>query len=82
MRILFIVFTFLFSQTLLAQFTLSGQWVGILTNPTQGFEAGFPVLLELDAVQQSAVGIFRLEKGKTGCNMRYLDAMKIKKNLR
>jgi outer membrane protein OmpA-like peptidoglycan-associated protein len=64
MRILFIVSTFIFSHTLLAQFTLSGQWVGILTNPTQGFEAGYPVLLELDAVQQSAVGIFRLEKGE------------------
>jgi len=41
---------------------LSGQWVGVLVPPGNGFQTGVPILLEIDAVQKSAVGIFRLEK--------------------
>ena len=62
MRYLIILFSCLLFQSHNAQFTLSGQWVGVLVPPGNGFQTGVPILLEIDAVQKSAVGIFRLEK--------------------
>ena len=62
MRYLIILFSCLLFQEHNAQFTLSGQWVGVLVPPGNGFQSGVPILLEIDAVQKSAVGIFRLEK--------------------
>lgn len=62
MRYLIILFSCLLFLKPNAQFTLSGQWVGVLVPPGNGFQSGVPILLEIDAVQKSAVGIFRLEK--------------------
>lgn len=62
MKTFYIVFFLTILHPIAAQYTLSGQWVGILVEPNNNFKSGISVLLEIDAVQKSIVGVFRLEK--------------------